>query len=86
MLSERECHVLRQIEQAMRADAPGLADSLTRMEPGPVWYRRRHDALVLLIAATAVLCMAVGAIGAAVVAVLLAAAVVRLRRWRITLD
>ncbi len=86
MLSERESHALRQIEQAMRADAPGLVGALTRMEPGPIWYRRRHDALVLVIAAAALLCLAVGAVGAAVVALLFAVAVVRLRRWRFALD
>jgi Protein of unknown function (DUF3040) len=86
MLSERESHALRQIEQAMRADAPGLAGALMRMEPGPAWYRRRHDALVLVTAVASMLCLAVGAVGAAVVALLFAVTVAHLRSWRFTLD
>ena len=82
MLSEREIHALRQIEQSIRADAPDLAGSLTRMEPDQGWSRRRHDAVVVLSALSALLCIVVGAPGSGMIALMLCAAVVCVRRWR----
>lgn len=82
MLSERESQALRRIEQAMRTEAPDLAGALERMESDPGWSRRRHDAAALAALLTALTCLAVGAIAAAAVALLLGAAVLRIRRWR----
>jgi len=82
MLSEREIMALRQIERSMREDAPDLAGALTRMEPHQAWSRRRHDAVVVLSALSALLCIVVGVPGSALVALMLCAAVVGVRRWR----
>ncbi len=64
----------------MRTEAPDLAGALARMDPG--WSRRRHDAAALAAMLTALVCLAVGALAAAAVALLLGAAVLRIRRWR----
>lgn len=82
MLSEQEIQALQQIERTMRADAPDLAGALTRMEPDQAWSRRRHDAVVVLSALSALLCVVVGVPGSALIALTLCAAVVGVRRWR----
>lgn len=66
----------------MRAEEPELAGSMMRMEPNPGWSRRRHDLVLLLCAASALLCLAVGASGAGTVALLFGVAVAAVRRWR----
>lgn len=82
MLSEQEIQTLRQIERSIRAENPDLAGALTRMEPDQAWSRRRHDAAVLLSGLAGLLCVVVGAPGAAFVASVLCATVVAVRRWR----
>lgn len=82
MLSEREIRELARIQRSMRAEAPDLADALTRMEPGRAGSRRRHDTAVVLSALTALLCLVVGVPGSALVALTLCAVVVAVRRWR----
>lgn len=66
----------------MHVEAPELAGALERMESDRGWSRRRHDAAALTALVTALVCLAVGALAAAAVALVLAAAVLRVRRWR----
>jgi hypothetical protein len=82
MLSERERRALLEIEQTMRAEEPDLAGSLTHMDPDPRRPRRRLDAVVLLSAATALLCLCVGAVGSGMLTVVFGTIVLGIRWWR----
>lgn len=83
MLNPWEQRVLREIEQGLQADDPGLAARMQQHAHAPPrWIRRGFDALVWFAAALAVLCVAVGEAGAGFVAALVGVAVLYWRRHR----
>ncbi|HEY2202883.1 MAG TPA: DUF3040 domain-containing protein [Pseudonocardia sp.] len=84
MLSGREGAELREIEAVLRADDPGL-DLRMRAHRARRWWPagRWHTALSVVSALSAVLCLALGQIGAGLVGVLFAVAVFELRGWRL---
>jgi Protein of unknown function (DUF3040) len=88
MLSRREGEALREIERMLSADGPGL-EVLLRTQRTDRWWRRVrrvHDLVIAISVLLAVLCLALGQIGAGLVSVVFAAAVVQLRYWRFTGD
>jgi uncharacterized membrane protein len=84
VLSEREQQALREIEQAISADDPGLASALrrSRMSTSAWWMRLAHDAVAAVAVVLAVLCVALGEVGPGFAAGLFAAVVIALRRRR----
>ena len=78
MLSEREARALRQIEQQLAADAPRLAARMSRELPGKPsrWPWKLQDAVITAVLLSAVVCLAVGAVGAGLAAALFAGALV----------
>lgn len=83
MLNPWEQRVLREIEQGLQADDPGLAARMRQHDHAPSrWARRGFDAVVVFAAALAVLCVALGEAGAGFVAALVGIAVLLWRRHR----
>ena len=82
MLSEREARALRQIEQQLAADAPRLAARMSRALPGRPsrWPRNVQNPVIAAVLLSAVVCLAVGAVGAGLAAALFAGALVWARR------
>jgi uncharacterized membrane protein YoaK (UPF0700 family) len=82
VLSERESKALRRIEQQLAVDDPGLAATLSPALPGrPArWPQRLITATLLL----AVLCLAVGAVGAGLATALFAGALIWARRFLVS--
>ena len=82
MLSDRERHALREVEQWIAAEDPRLANRLRRWPP-PDQRARVRDALITLAVVLAVLCAALGAvIGALTVTVLATTLLVQRYRSR----
>jgi hypothetical protein len=83
VLSEREAKALRQIEQKLTADAPGLAARMSRELPGKPsrWPRKFQNAVVAAVLLSAVVCLAVGAVGAGLWAALCGGVLVWARRY-----
>ncbi len=83
MLSEREAKALRLIEQQLAVDDPGLAARLSQALPGQPsrWSLRLQDSLITAVLLSAVLCLAVGAVGAGLAAALFGSALVWARRF-----
>ena len=81
MLSERERRALREIEVQIAGQDPGFAASMQHGLPNRAdrWTRRGYDAIIVLGAATAVLCFVLLLICAAVVALLVVATSCHLR-------
>jgi hypothetical protein len=84
VLSEREQQALREIEQAISADDPGLASALrrSRMSTSAWWTRLAHDAVAAVAVVLAVLCIALGEVGSGFAAGLCAGVDITLGRWR----
>jgi hypothetical protein len=82
VLSEREARALRQIEQQLAADDPRLAARLSRELPGKPWRwpRKFQNPVIAAMLLSAVVCLAVGAVGAGLAAALFAFALVWARR------
>ena len=78
MLSEREARALRQIEQQLAADDPRLAARMSRALPGrpSLWPRNVQNPMIAAVLLSAVVCLAVGAVGAGLAAALFAGALV----------
>jgi DUF3040 family protein len=76
MLSEREQHVLSEIEQQIRGEDPQLAAAVQGLvPPRPArWVRLGHDVVILVALLSAALCLALSLSGATASAALLAAA------------
>jgi hypothetical protein len=83
VLSEREARALRQIEQQLAADAPRLAARMSRELPGKPsqWPSRLQNAAIAAVLLAAVVCLAVGAVGAGLAAALYACVLVWARRF-----
>ena len=82
MLSDRERHALREVEQSIAAEDPRLANRLRRWPP-PDRRARVRNALITLAVVLAVLCAALGAVlGALTVTVLAATLLVQRYRSR----
>jgi hypothetical protein len=83
VLSEREARALRQIEQQLAADEPRLAPRMSRALPGPPsrWLRNLQIPVIAAVLVSAVVCLAVGAVGAGLAAALFAGALVWARRF-----
>jgi hypothetical protein len=83
VLSEREARALRQIEQQLAADAPGLAARMSRELPGKPsrWPWRLQNAAIVAVLLSAVVCLSVGAVGAGLAAASYAGALVWARRF-----
>lgn len=83
MLSEREVRALRQIEQQLAADAPRLAARMSRELPGKPsrWPWKLQNAVIAGVLLTTVVCLAVGAVAAGLMAALFASALVWGRRF-----
>ena len=82
MLSEREARALRQIEQQLAADDPRLAARMSRALPGrpSLWPRNVQNPMIAAVLLSAVVCLAVGAVGAGPAAALFAGVLVWARR------
>ena len=82
MLSEREARALRQIEQQLAADDPRLAARMSRALPGRPWRwpRNFHNLVIAAVLLSAVVCLAVGAVGAGLATALFAVALLWARR------
>ncbi len=82
VLSEREARALRQIEQQLAADAPRLAARMSRELPGKPsrWPWKLQNAVITAVLLSAVVCLAVGAVGAGLATALFAGALVWVRR------
>jgi hypothetical protein len=82
VLSERDARALRQIEQQLAADDPRLAARMSQALPGRPsrWPRNVHNLVIAAALVSAVVCMAVGTVGAGLVAALFAGALVWVRR------
>ena len=80
MLSEREIRALQKIEQQISEEDPRFAATMRRPLPSRR-YRLvfPYDAIIVVAALSAVLCLALSAVGSGVVAALLAAATFYLR-------
>jgi hypothetical protein len=84
MLSEPEQRVLHEIERTIVASDPGLASLLTTRKTSGTGrgVKIAHDAVFALSAMLGLLCLALGAIGSGMVALLFAAVVLEVRRTR----
>ncbi|GAA5173044.1 hypothetical protein GCM10023321_73820 [Pseudonocardia eucalypti] len=84
MLSERERQVLGEIERTVTASDPALASLLGASRPPRAfnWNRIAYDAVTVLAVLSAMLCIALGAFGAGMVATLFAMVVLSVRRLR----
>jgi Protein of unknown function (DUF3040) len=84
MLSEPEQRVLHEIERTIVASDPGLASLLTTRRASGTGRGARiaHDAVFVLAGMLGLLCLALGAIGSGMVALLFAAVVLEVRRAR----
>jgi hypothetical protein len=84
MLSEPEQRVLHEIERTIVASDPGLASLLTTRKASGTGRGARiaHDAVFALSAMLGLLCLALGAIGSGMVALLFSAVVLEVRRAR----
>ena len=82
MLSEREAQALRRIEQQLSADDPELAVLMTRTLPLRPSRTRRlvHNLVIGVALVLALLCMALGDVGAGLLAASFAGVVLALRR------
>jgi len=82
VLSERETRTLRQIEEQLAADDPRLAAKMSRALPGGPsrWSRKFQNLAIAAVLLSAVVCLAVGAVGAGLVAALFAGALVWAQR------
>jgi hypothetical protein len=83
MLSEQEARALREIELQLAVDAPGLAARLSHALPAQrsLWPEKFHNPLIAAVLLSAVLCLALGAVGAGLAAALFACALVWARRF-----
>jgi hypothetical protein len=83
VLSEQEARALRQIEQQLAADAPMLAARMSRELPGKPspWPWRLQNAAITAVLLAAVVCLAVGAVGAGLMAALYAYALIWARQF-----
>ncbi len=74
MLSEREQQAIDEIEQQISEQDPRFVASMQRLLPGRVgrWTRRGYDAVIVVAALSALLCLTLSVPGAALTAVLLA--------------
>jgi Protein of unknown function (DUF3040) len=85
MISERERRALAEIERQLTGADPRFAKAMSRGTPrGTMWPDAGCLAVIVLACLSALLCLALGLIGSAAVAVLLAAAAhqVRVRMGR----
>jgi hypothetical protein len=82
VFSEQEARALRQIEQQLAADAPRLAAMMSRELPGKRsrWPRKFQNAGIAAVLLSAVVCLAVGAVGAGLAAALFGGALLWARR------
>jgi hypothetical protein len=81
MLSERDRRDLDGIEQRIAGEDPRFAAAMQRVRPTWTdrWARDGYDAVILLAAASAVLCLALALLCAGVLAVAVLVALCRLR-------
>jgi hypothetical protein len=84
MLSEWERRALQEIEQQISEETPWFEASLQRLlsDRAHKWVRRGYDTIIMVGALSAVLCLALSLVGAGVLATLLAAVTLYLRRRR----
>jgi Protein of unknown function (DUF3040) len=70
VLSEQEVRALRQIEQQLAADDPRLAARMSQELPGKPsrWPRKVQNAAIVAVLLSAIVCLAVGAVGAGLTA------------------
>ena len=82
MLNEREARALREIEQQLAADDPRLAARMSRALPGRPsrWRRNLQISVIAAVLLSAVVCLAVGAVGAGLMTALFAVALLWARR------
>jgi len=82
VLSEREARALRQIEQQLAAEDPRLAARMSRALPSRPsrWPRTLQNSVIAAVLLSAVVCLAVGAVGAGLAAALFASALLWARR------
>jgi hypothetical protein len=83
MLSEREQQALGEIERTISTTDPRLAALLRSSRAGQRldWARLAHDLVIVVSVLSAVLCIVVAEVGAALIALLFAAVVLAVR-WR----